>query len=202
MHFGLGAIRESIASQPAGFRPISTVDTLGRRSRWSRTYENQNALPRCGGPRRFVLPWQPALRRTTCPSRPAVEAPVADAAANNYVGDVYPGIQRGYGQPDLFLQLLHARVPSIASTPRCICPPCRSHPMLGIRSTPTSPFTPTTCCTPIQDRFHRHYDCGRGMNRTRASLLLPAGTSSREQCLLELPAYATLVPVTNNGTEV
>jgi len=106
------------------------------------------------------------------PETPAAEAPVADAAANNYVGDVYPGIQRGYGNPDLFYNYYTQGAVNRVNAQMYLSP-LPVPPNVGHTFYTYQPFYPHHMLYPHTDRFHRHYDCGRGMNRTKASYYYP-----------------------------
>lgn len=173
--------RGSIASHQAGFRPISAVDTLGRRSRWSRTYENQNAflcsgrLGRVRDPRSHRDSNEPVTEVNPLGGVPATqieEQVPAVAATDSYVGDVAPGIQRGYGQPDLFYNFYTQGAANRANAQMYLSP-MPIPPNVGHTYYTYQPFYPHHMLYPHQNRFHRHYDCGRGMNRTKASYYYP-----------------------------
>ena len=97
-------------------------------------------------------------------------APVA--AVNNYVGDYAPGIQRGYGQPDLFYNF-YTQGGANRVNAQMYLSPMPVPPNVGHTFYTYQPFYPHHMLYPHQNRFHHQYDCGRGMNRTRALYYYP-----------------------------
>ncbi len=94
------------------------------------------------------------------------------AASDSYVGDVAPGIQRSYGQPDLFYNFYTEGAANRANAQMYLSP-MPIPPNVGHTFYTYQPFSPHHMLYPHQNRFHSHYDCGRGMNRTRASYYYP-----------------------------
>ncbi|MDA7893525.1 hypothetical protein N9276_01255 [Rhodopirellula sp.] len=93
-------------------------------------------------------------------------------AVDGYVGDVAPGIQRGYGQPDLFYNY-YTQGGANRANAQMYLSPMPIPPNVGHTYYTYQPFSPHHMLYPHQNRFHRQYDCGRGMNRTRASYYYP-----------------------------
>lgn len=93
-------------------------------------------------------------------------------AADSYVGDAAPGIQRVYGQPDLFYNFYTQGAANRVNAQMYLSP-MPVPPNVGHTFYTYQPFSPHHMLYPHQNRFHNHYDCGRGMNRTRASYYYP-----------------------------
>ena len=106
------------------------------------------------------------------PAKKTAEKVPASATVDHYVGDVAPGIQRGYGQPDLFYNFYTQGAANRANAQMYLSP-MPIPPNVGHIYYTYQPFNPHHMLYPHQNRFHRHYDCGRGMNRTRASYYYP-----------------------------
>jgi hypothetical protein len=106
------------------------------------------------------------------PAKKTAEKVPASATVDHYVGDVAPGIQRGYGQPDLFYNFYTQGAANRANAQMYLSP-MPIPPNVGHTYYTYQPFNPHHMLYPHQNRFHRHYDCGRGMNRTRASYYYP-----------------------------
>ena len=106
------------------------------------------------------------------PATQVEEQVPAVAATDSYVGDVAPGIQRGYGQPDLFYDFYTQGAANRANAQMYLSP-MPIPPNVGHTYYTYQPFYPHHMLYPHQNRFHRHYDCGRGMNRTKASYYYP-----------------------------
>ena len=94
------------------------------------------------------------------------------AAVDHYVGDFAPGIQRGYGQPDLFYNY-YTQGHANRANAQMYLSPMPIPPNVGHTYYTYQPFYPHHMLYPHSETFHRHYDCGRGMNRTRASYYYP-----------------------------
>jgi DNA-directed RNA polymerase subunit RPC12/RpoP len=80
-------------------------------------------------------------------------------------GDMYP---RTYGQPDLFYNYYTQGLANRANAQMYLCP----HPIppnVGHTFYTYQPFYPHHYMYPHIDKYHRYYDMGRGMNRTRAT---------------------------------
>jgi len=108
---------------------------------------------------------------TASADEPAKKAPTVEAV-EGYVGDMAPGIQRGYGQPDLFYNFYTQGGVNRANAQMYLSP-MPIPPNVGHTFYTYQPFYPHHMLYPHQNRFHRNYDCGRGMNRTRASYYYP-----------------------------
>jgi hypothetical protein len=75
---------------------------------------------------------------------------------------------RSYGQPDLFYNYYTQGLANRANAQMYLCP----HPIppnVGHTFYTYQPFMPHHHMYPHIDKFHRYYDAGRGMNRTRAT---------------------------------
>jgi hypothetical protein len=112
-----------------------------------------------------------SLAATTSADEPASQVE-EKVAADGYVGDVAPGIQREYGQPDLFYNFYTQGAANRANAQMYLSP-IPIPPNVGHTFYTYQPFYPHHMLYPHQNRFHNHYDCGRGMNRTRASYYYP-----------------------------
>jgi hypothetical protein len=108
---------------------------------------------------------------TASADEPAKKAPTVEVV-EGYVGDMAPGIQRGYGQPDLFYNFYTQGAANRANAQMYLSP-MPIPPNVGHTFYTYQPFYPHHMLYPHQNRFHRNYDCGRGMNRTRASYYYP-----------------------------
>jgi hypothetical protein len=106
------------------------------------------------------------------PAKKTAEKASTSATVDSYVGDVAPGIQRGYGQPDLFYNFYTQGAANRANAQLYVSP-MPIPPNVGHTYYTYQPFYPHHMMYPHQNRFHRNYDCGRGMNRTRASYYYP-----------------------------
>ena len=106
----------------------------------------------------------------------AAETTGADAAPaaadNNYVGDYNPGTQPAAGQPDLFYNYYPQGAANRVNAQMYLSP-MPVPPNVGHTFYTYQPFYPHHMLYPHEDRFHRQYDCGRGMNRTRAVYYYP-----------------------------
>lgn len=80
----------------------------------------------------------------------------------------YSIYDRSYGRPDLFYNYYTQGFANRANAQMYLCP----HPIppnVGHTFYTYQPFLPHHMMYPHIDKFHRYYDAGRGMNRTRAS---------------------------------
>lgn len=86
-----------------------------------------------------------------------------------FVGDCQ---SRRYGNPDLFYNYF-TKGNCNQSNAQMYISPLPVPPNVGHTFYTYQPFYPHHMLYPHKDRFHRHYDCGRGMNRTKASYYYP-----------------------------
>ena len=77
-------------------------------------------------------------------------------------------IERGYGRPDLFYNYYTQGFANRANAQMYLSP-VPVPPNVGHTFYTYQPFYPHHMMYPHIDKFHRYYDGGRGMNRTRAS---------------------------------
>lgn len=76
--------------------------------------------------------------------------------------------ERGYGRPDLFYNYYTQGFANRANAQMYLSP-VPVPPNVGHTFYTYQPFYPHHMMYPHVDKFHRYYDGGRGMNRTRAS---------------------------------
>ncbi len=76
--------------------------------------------------------------------------------------------QRGYGRPDLFYNYYTQGFANRANAQMYLSP-VPVPPNVGHTFYTYQPFYPHHMMYPHVDKFHRYYDGGRGMNRTKAS---------------------------------
>ena len=82
------------------------------------------------------------------------------------------GIRRGFGQPDLFYNYYTQGYANTANAQMYLSP-LPVPPNVGHTFYTYQPFYPHHMLYAHKDRFHRYYDNGRGMNRTRALYYYP-----------------------------
>lgn len=75
---------------------------------------------------------------------------------------------RGYGRPDLFYNYYTQGYANRLNAQMYLSP-VPVPPNVGHTFYTYQPFLPHHLLYPHVDKYHRYYDCGRGMNRTRAS---------------------------------
>ncbi|MGI9470040.1 MAG: hypothetical protein ACR2NZ_00820 [Rubripirellula sp.] len=103
--------------------------------------------------------------------------------SGTYVGDVSRGrhggsynagmiVQRSYGRPDLFYNYYTQGFANRANAQMYLSP-VPVPPNVGHTFYTYQPFHPHHMLYWHKNRFHRHYDFGRGMNRTRAVYYSP-----------------------------
>jgi hypothetical protein len=76
--------------------------------------------------------------------------------------------ERGYGQPDLFYNYYTQGFANRANAQMYVSP-VPVPPNVGHTYYTYQPFLPQHMMYPHVDKYHRYYDNGRGMNRTKAS---------------------------------
>ena len=102
---------------------------------------------------------------------------------DSYVGDISyvdaglvgPGganLRRGFGQPDLFYNYFTQGYRNSANAQMYLSP-LPIPPNVGHTYYTYQPFYPHHMLYAHKDRYHRYYDNGRGMNRTRAVYSYP-----------------------------
>ncbi len=79
---------------------------------------------------------------------------------------------RGYGRPDLFYNYFTQGYANQVNAQMYLSP-VPVPPNVGHTFFTYQPFYPHHMMYPHKDRFHRYYDNGRGMNRTRAVYYSP-----------------------------
>lgn len=87
-------------------------------------------------------------------------------------GDCGTGIGRSYGQPDLFYNY-YTQGNANRTNAQMYLSPLPIPPNVGHTFYTYQPFYPHHMMYWHKDRFHKYYDCGRGMNRTRAVYYSP-----------------------------
>ena len=92
-----------------------------------------------------------------------------ESSGCNCVGDCQP---RSYGKPDLFYNYFTQGNCNQANAQMYISP-LPVPPNVGHTFFTYQPFYPHHMMYSHTDRFHRHYDNGRGMNRTKAKYYSP-----------------------------
>ncbi|MEM6688756.1 MAG: hypothetical protein AAF664_04965 [Planctomycetota bacterium] len=89
-----------------------------------------------------------------------------------FIGDMSPSdagcIGRGYGQPDLFYNYFTQGNCNTANAQLYVSP-LPVPPFVGHTFYTYQPFHPHHYLYAHTDRYHRYYDNGRGMNRTKVS---------------------------------
>ena len=90
--------------------------------------------------------------------------------SQTYVGDYQGGmiVQRTYGRPDLFYNYYTQGFANRVNAQMYLSP-VPVPPNVGHTFYTYQPFHPHHLLYPHKNRFHRPYDNGRGMNRTRAT---------------------------------
>ena len=86
-----------------------------------------------------------------------------------FVGDCQP---RRYGNPDLFYNYF-TKGNCNQSNAQMYISPLPVPPNVGHTFFTYQPMYPHHMLYAHKDKFHRYYDCGRGMNRTKASYYYP-----------------------------
>ena len=104
------------------------------------------------------------------------------SVGDSYVGDISyvdamvgPGganLRRGFGQPDLFYNYFTQGYRNSANAQMYLSP-LPIPPNVGHTYYTYQPFYPHHMMYAHKDRYHRYYDNGRGMNRTRAVYSYP-----------------------------
>lgn len=82
------------------------------------------------------------------------------------------GMARGYGKPDLFYNY-YTKGNANQSNAQMYLSPLPVPPNVGHTFFTYQPFYPEEMLYWHKNKFHRYYDNGRGMNRTRASYFSP-----------------------------
>jgi len=103
----------------------------------------------------------------------------ADTCNNCYVGDIPSGTSfvgdcqpRSYGNPDLFYNYFTQGHCNQVNAQLYVSP-LPVPPNVGHTFFTYQPFNPHHMMYWHKDKFHRYYDNGRGMNRTRATYYSP-----------------------------
>ena len=100
----------------------------------------------------------------------SVDAGIVDAGIVDGAGGA--GIRRGFGRPDLFYNYYTQGYSNTANAQMYLSP-LPIPPNVGHTYYTYQPFYPHHMLYAHKDRYHRYYDNGRGMNRTRAVYSYP-----------------------------
>ncbi len=97
---------------------------------------------------------------------------ISSAEAGVSDGGAAGGIRREFGQPDLFYNY-YTQGYSNSANAQMYLSPLPVPPNVGHTFYTYQPFYPHHMLYAHKDRYHRYYDNGRGMNRTRAHYYYP-----------------------------